>query len=211
MSQLIPITVEVRGKDTLITPVVEMIQPENIEFVQPESTDVFTDRAMLQYYDLQRDIIIPYVTTETVDAIKTLANNASTDDILIYQVVSTFNDKHLAKLCLVNVNKIVNTEPVLTGAKPVTEWYDYGERNHVMNYKLDVCSYPLSVVSVDPSPVNSFTLACCVDNFFSEGTSITVGGSPFTVISTACTSDGGVVYVEEDVSGINVGDEVSLT
>lgn len=214
MANLISVTVEKRGTVSYQSPFpVEQIDATKIKFVQPEFTDVFNDRSLLQFYDNQSQTIIPFVLSESVDAIRALAAAAATDDILYYQVISFFNRKHLAKLCLLNIiDGIVYTQIPQTADKPVRELYDFGERNHQMHYELDACSYPLTVVDVIASPLNGFTLACCVDNFLIEGTSISVGGSPFTVVSSQCSpSSVGIVYVEEDVSGISEGDEVELT
>ena len=212
MSQLISLSVEKYGATTYSTPQTFALDPDHIKFVQAENTDVFNDRALVSYYDNQNKIIVPIITTDTVDEIQIAANAAATDPILYYVVVSHFDRKLLGKLVLLNTDDgIVSTLPPVSGVyEPKKAFYDLGERAHMKHAELDYCSYPLTVLSVNESD-NSVTVGCCVDNFLTAGTSISVGGSPFTVASVSCTDDGGVIVVEESVALVVIGDAVELT
>lgn len=209
MPTTINITVEKRGNNTYTTPQVTGIDPNHIKLVQPEFTDAFVDRAMIQYYDNQNMTMIPFVTTETVDAIRVLANAAATDAILYYKVISQINRRPLGKLCLLNTNDGIVQAPPEIGNNPIRATYDFGERNHAKHVELDYCSYPLTVVDVSVTDA-SITLACCVDHFLICGTSISVGGSPYTVLSSTCVGNVGILVLDT-VAGITIGELVQLT
>ena len=209
MPSLISITVEKMGNTSYTTPfVTEQIDPNYIKFVQPEFNDAFADRAFISYYDNQKKVIVPYVVSETVDDIATLANAAATDPILYYKVVSTFNRNHCAKLCLLNTNDGVVVNQPLVGNDPQKATYDFGERNHMKHVELAYCSYPLTVVGVDAG-TTSITLACCVDNFLICGTAITIGGSPYTVLSSFCDGNVGILVLNT-IAGIAIAETVEL-
>lgn len=208
MASLITLTVEKMGTNTYSPALSLQFDPNYIKFVQPEFTDAFVDRALVQFYDEQKMTLVPLVTTETVDAIRVLAN-ASVTGLLYYKVVSTFNRKHLAKLCLLNINDgVVNTFPLI-GNNPQKANYNMGQVNHAAHAELAYCSYPLTVTTVDAG-TTSITLACCVDNFLICGTSITIGGSPYTVLSSSCNGNEGTLVLNT-VAGITIGELVQLT
>lgn len=209
MAATITLTVQKMGTNTYSPALSLQFDPNYIKFVQPEFTDAFVDRALVQYYDNQKMTLVPLVTTETVDAIRVLAT-ASVAGLLYYKVVSTFNRKHLAKLCLLNINDgVVNTFPLI-GNDPQKANYDMGERNHAAHAELAYCSYPLTVVDTIVAD-NAIVLACCVDNFMICGTAVTVGGSPFTVLSSSCDGNTGTLVLNGSVAGVSIGDEVELT
>lgn len=209
MATLITLTVEKAGNNIVSPAQSRQFNPENIKFVQPQHTDAFVDKALVQYFDDQSMTMLPLIVSETVDAVRIAANATSTDPILYYKVISQINRRPLAKLCLLNnFDGIVQAPPEI-GNNPIRATYDFGERNHAKHVELDYCSYPLTVVDVSVTDT-SITLACCVDHFLICGTAISVGGSPYTVLSSTCVGNVGILVLNT-VAGITIGELVQLS
>ena len=211
---LITVTVEVFNNQTVNTPYLKLLAIPQIKLVTSEDYNYFTDRAYLLYYNTQSMITERYLLTQTADALETLIQGTADigQNTAMFPVPIFLNkiDRRLmGKLSLINTDSVVNIN-TLEADTPAKVLYDLGERNQAKHKELEWCSYPLSVIAVDTSE-NTVTVACCVDNFLVYDTSITIGGDPFTVLSSICTDDGGVILIEGDISGVNVGDVIELT
>jgi len=214
MSLLSVTVLKFNNNDTSNTPYQKFLGIENIKLITSEHYDFFNDHAFILYYNNQSMITERYIVSQTADALKTAiqatadtAQNTAMFPAAIF--VNKIDRKPMGKLSLLNTDAVVNKYP--EASKPAKVLYDLGNVNQAKHKELEWCSYPLLVTAINLC-INAITIACCVDNFLTPGTSIDIGDAgTFTVVGSSCTDDGGVVLVSEDLSSAEVGDEVSLT